>query len=435
MSGQLIPTSSLVNNQGTVLTTTTDITGAARSATPDIGAYEFTPPACAPALSFTSANITSTTADISWTAPAGTTGYEYVVATNTTPPAGVGLPVTPATKSLTGLTPATRYYFFVRSNCGGPGFSPWSIYSFTTTPVNDDCANAINISSQLPVNGTTVGGTQTQAPGPCVTTTVFANDVWYSFTLTQVSDVTLNVTNTIGDLVMETHSGTCGAFTSMDCQDSPAVGTEVSTFNSLAAGTYYVRVYGFLSIEAPFVIQAFITPLSIDLLDISATNIGSHNKISWATAKEDKGDYFILERSADGRDFSPLATLQAKGEASQYNYNDVSAFSGINYYRLKLMDASGKHTYSKVVSAAVKNGALSVKAFPNPVTDKLQVVVYGKQGSKAAITVSDLSGKMIYRITDVGSETTLDMEGLAPGVYMVRYADEFQNSVMKISKH
>ena len=99
------------------------------------------------------------------------------------------------------------------------------------------------------------------------------------------------------------------------------------------------------------------------------------------------------------------------------------------------MDPSGKYTYSKVVSATVKNGALSVKAFPNPVTDKLKVVVYGKQGSKAAITVSDLSGKMIYRITDVGSETSLDMEGFAPGVYMVRYADEFQNRVMKVSKH
>jgi hypothetical protein len=221
----------------------------------------------------------------------------------------------------------------------------------------------------------------------------------------------------------------------MDCQDSPAVGTEVSTFTNLAAGTYYVRVYGFLSIEAPFTIQAFITPLSVELLNISATNTGKTNRVNWTTASEDKGDYFELERSVDGKEFTQLAKLQAKGEASGYNYIDATAASGINYYRLKMIDASGKHFYSKIVSATVRNGAFSVNAFPNPVNDRLHVAVYGNQGAHAAITVTDVQGKVVFRLSDVGSETSVDMTGLVPGVYMVTYSDSHQNKVMKITKY
>jgi len=92
------------------------------------------PPSCVGPTALTSSAITSTSATISWTAPATApaSGYEYYVSTvNSAPTAGTTPTGTTAagvtTASLTGLTANTTYYFWVRSNCGGAnGTSAWA---------------------------------------------------------------------------------------------------------------------------------------------------------------------------------------------------------------------------------------------------------------------------------------------------------------------
>ena len=112
-------------------------------------------PSCAEATSLTLTSLTVTSATISWTAPASApaAGYEYVYdITNTAPtdatsPSGstaAGL----TTVSLSGLTPGTQYYFWVRSNCSSTSKSPWSIifpfFTGTCVPVATNTATYIN---------------------------------------------------------------------------------------------------------------------------------------------------------------------------------------------------------------------------------------------------------------------------------------------------
>ncbi len=78
-----------------------------------------------------SENITTTTAEILWTAPGATNieSYDYYISetnsiTQTTVPTGN---VTTASVNLENLTPTTQYYFWVRSNCGTvDGQSSWT---------------------------------------------------------------------------------------------------------------------------------------------------------------------------------------------------------------------------------------------------------------------------------------------------------------------
>ena len=88
---------------------------------------------CLQPTALTSGQITPTSAIISWTPPASLPagGYQYLVSTVNTPPIATSLPtgstdagVTLTT--LTGLTPSTTYYYWVRSNCGGET-SIWSL--------------------------------------------------------------------------------------------------------------------------------------------------------------------------------------------------------------------------------------------------------------------------------------------------------------------
>src|SRR5690606_20583088 len=154
-----------------------------------------------------------------------------------------------------------------------------------------------------------------------------------------------------------------------------------------------------------FFIHTGSNPLAIDLKNISAVNMGSRNRVDWATGTEQSGDRFELERSADGTNFRKLADITAKGQPSGYSYWDETPVTGVNYYRLKLVDASGKGTYSKVVTATVKSGNFTVEAYPNPVKDVLTVKVFGVQGKDATMSITDITGKVI-RIETMPSDKT-----------------------------
>lgn len=181
------------------------------------------------ALAFT--NVTSTSADLSWTAPSTSSlGYEYVLDNAANDPTVSGSTTTSLTYSATSLMPNTTYYFHVRTNCDATTNSIWVTVMFTTLPtppVNDICMNAISITpgsvfADSPVVGTTVGGTTTTG----ITYTCQQNrknDVWYtvvvpaSGTLTVETDTTPGTTMT--DSVLTVFSGTCGALTDVGCDD------------------------------------------------------------------------------------------------------------------------------------------------------------------------------------------------------------------------
>src|SRR5690606_23301553 len=135
--------------------------------------------------------------------------------------------------------------------------------------------------------------------------------------------------------VMEVLSGSCGvtmtgliptASTTAtgSCIDGPAIGTEFGTYTVTPFTTYFIRIYGFNLDQGTFTIQAIGTPLAIKLADISATNVGNRNRIDWSTATEASGDMFDVQRSTDGRNYTTLATIDAKGETSTYSFWDVT---------------------------------------------------------------------------------------------------------------
>jgi hypothetical protein len=78
-----------------------------------------------------------TSADISWNAVSGATGYEYFLSTSATTPGnapGTGTTTSSTNYPASGLTGGTTYYIFVRTNCGSGNYSPWVSTNFATQP-------------------------------------------------------------------------------------------------------------------------------------------------------------------------------------------------------------------------------------------------------------------------------------------------------------
>lgn len=103
-------------------------------------------------------SITTTSATLNWSALAiaPTVGYEYYYSTSNTTPTVAGTLTTGTSAAVTGLTPNTTYYVFVRSNCGGSNYSNWSVYDVFSTGY---CPSLSTATGFYISNFSTTGGT------------------------------------------------------------------------------------------------------------------------------------------------------------------------------------------------------------------------------------------------------------------------------------
>ena len=160
------------------------------------------PPCSAPTAPAVVANsVGSSTASISWTAPATApaNGYQLYVSTSSTVPTGTTNHTHTSTASpaaLTGLSPATAYFAWVRSACA-IGTSSWvGPVSFTTTCLESNIPNSENFDSYVATGGTVNTGT---AVPPCWSRAngTSTSSAWRVFALTGS-----NIGSTSGDNIL-----------------------------------------------------------------------------------------------------------------------------------------------------------------------------------------------------------------------------------------
>lgn len=171
-------------------------------------------------------------------------------------------------------------------------------------------------------------------------------------------------------------------------------------------------------------------PLPIELLSFTAKYNGKSADINWVTASEINNDYFIVEKSTDGVDFSFLHQEDSKapnGNSNSilnYSINDPKVSSGIYYYRLKQYDFNGTAKYSHIESITI--GAKEESIFsvsPNPTSETAEVNYYCYSEEKAMIRVYDDRGRLIIEneITCSAGQnkTIIDLNYQADGLYII----------------
>lgn len=95
------------------------------------------------------------------------------------------------------------------------------------------------------------------------------------------------------------------------------------------------------------------TPLPIELLSFTGEKKDGYNELKWSTSTELNNDYFTLEKTIDGSNYSELGIVDGAGNSTEirnYSMLDVSPSNEINYYRLKQTDFNGEFSYSSIVS-------------------------------------------------------------------------------------
>ena len=119
------------------------------------------------------------------------------------------------------------------------------------------------------------------------------------------------------------------------------------------------------------------------VLPLSFTSIKAYSKnrniaVEWRVENESNLKQYEVEKSADGNHFTKSSTQKANNWAvNNYNWLDVHATPGYNYYRIKSISVNGDIAYSEVVKVFMGKGKQEITVYPNPVisnTISLQLV-------------------------------------------------------------
>jgi len=166
------------------------------------------------------------------------------------------------------------------------------------------------------------------------------------------------------------------------------------------------------------------TPLPVTLVSFKAACEGGYALIQWQTGIESGVDYFLVEGSADGSQWTTLdkvaATNAAQGAA--YSYQDTHP-SANSFYRLEIMNQSGTVSYSPVFRGGCSDVTLPFTIYPNPAETQTLAQLSVRQNTPATIQIVDMTGKILYRgqwTLQAGINTyILPVSSLAAGNYIV----------------
>lgn len=170
--------------------------------------------------------------------------------------------------------------------------------------------------------------------------------------------------------------------------------------------------------------QSTDTP-KLKFIELDAVQKKHRVELTWMSTLELEGDFFAVERSADGENFSPikgaLATNLEK-PPKPYTALDFEPYT-VSYYRIQQTDATGHVNYSSVKEVKLK-GIHFAEAYINPKkNNEIQVLVNLDQHKGFNIIVSDTEEKQLYNVflpRSTGEEPyTIDMNDFDAGTYMV----------------
>jgi hypothetical protein len=194
-------------------------------------------------------------------------------------------------------------------------------------------------------------------------------------------------------------------------------------------GSFGTVTSDLLTAFSPFTFSSkspLVNPLPVEWLSFTGKNNGKENVLEWSTAMEVNNDYFTLERSLDGYQFTEVTTVKGSGNSNiinRYQGVDINPENGINYYRLKQTDFDGTVKYAPNLVVLRNEKDIEYTLYPNPVNNELAIYAELLDKEQINIAVTDISGRIVveqklYAIGG-GNYVSMDVSQLTEGVYFV----------------
>ncbi len=176
----------------------------------------------------------------------------------------------------------------------------------------------------------------------------------------------------------------------------------------------------------------YITSQPINVLPVTleyfkGTQLDIKHRLNWKVNCTSASVVFEIQRSGDGQHFVSIATLSANQlRCNQpFDYIDEQPLKGINYYRIKIIDADDKSYLSNTISFTLKTKAYEILSIsPNPVLEGNTVLkINATEKSRINIQVADYTARIVSnQMADVMpgiNQVVLNTRLLTKGTYLV----------------
>lgn len=166
--------------------------------------------------------------------------------------------------------------------------------------------------------------------------------------------------------------------------------------------------------------------LSLKYFEVSCKN----NKpvAVWKTAKESENQWFVLEASADGRDWVEVSKTSGAGNSDSelgYQISLTNLGSNARQVRLVAIDIHGVRSIlpTRAIFCEFGSKEIQAKIYPNPTDGQVFVEFTPDSAGIAEVRIINVLGQILgFQSVDVQRHSTLsiDLGGLPAGIYSVQ---------------
>ena len=175
------------------------------------------------------------------------------------------------------------------------------------------------------------------------------------------------------------------------------------------------------------VVSGSLTILPVKFTNLKAVQKDQRITISFSNASESDVQYYELQHSVNGRNFSDIAyILPSKNDGSQadYSYRHTSNTS-VNFYRVKAVETSGHVLYSSTIRIQTSTSSNAFSVYPNPVPQGSELMLQMnnmKPGNYRISVFNSASQLMQQQTTSINASSvtqTLLLSNYPKGRYII----------------
>ncbi len=175
----------------------------------------------------------------------------------------------------------------------------------------------------------------------------------------------------------------------------------------------------------------------VELIGFRAKASGKEVGLSWSTATETNNDFFAVEHSRDGKNFSEIGRVHGAGNSlsvKHYSFVHRTPSKGINYYRLHQFDFDGASEFSKIEAVSFE-GQPAWAIRQTLVRGFLAIEGLESLETPATLAIFNLSGQKMYQ-QDISpaeqqQQWEIPVSGWPAGAYLLQLRSEGHSSAQR----
>jgi uncharacterized repeat protein (TIGR01451 family) len=178
-------------------------------------------------------------------------------------------------------------------------------------------------------------------------------------------------------------------------------------------------------------------PVAVSLISFNGKQQSKGNLLYWLSSNEQNNDYFTLQSSSNGANFTSIAKINGAGNSNttkSYQYLDATATQAPTYYRLLQTDYNGVQHQIGTISVG-KNEVQSPITLNTSTPNTLQIQYNAPQTQPTTLQLYDIMGKLVTQQTfdaTKGINTWQMPVGMYPaGVYLLQVSNTNSKETVK----